>query len=409
MYSIEERLQYKKYVTASFLRNVPIYNWYTFPHSFSPDLVHALLAEFSATPESMVFDPFVGAGTTLLACREKGISAFGVDQLPFSVFVSNAKIRNYNYKDLYIALSHFKLTKNGDARFRTIPIWDKAFSVTTKRQIEGIYGWISSLPDRRVSDFFTLSLLSLLEEFSFTTKSGGWLRLVNKEIEPAELIEKFIEKSKAMISDICKSTATKNRGSWYAMPGDARHKHKSAQKADIVISSPPYLNRHDYTRIFSLEMALHFVVSNEELIAIRKKSLRSHVEAKPPSNSTHLSYCQPPILQECLEELKERLQLRDKRRITCMVQGYFEDMFMTLHSISHRLTANGKVAFVISNVRFSGVTILVDEILAKIGEQAGLMPQKIIVARYRGNSSQQMGLYGREPVRESVVIWQKAS
>ena len=60
---------------------------------------------------------------------------------------------------------------------------------------------------------------------------------------------------------------------------------------------------------------------------------------------------------------------------------------------------------VVSNVRFGGVNIPVDQLLAQIGEQAGLHTEDILMARYRGNSAQQMGRFQRKPSRESIVVW----
>ena len=37
------------------------------------------------------------------------------------------------------------------------------------------------------------------------------------------------------------------------------------RKYDAIITSPPYPNRHDYTRIYSLEMLFDFVKSNDDL------------------------------------------------------------------------------------------------------------------------------------------------
>lgn len=59
------------------------------------------------------------------------------------------------------------------------------------------------------------------------------------------------------------------------------------------------------------------------------------------------------------------------------------------------------------NAQYRGVPIAVDELTAEIGEQAGLRCDKLIVARYRGNSAQQMGKYGRNPSRESVVVFRR--
>ena len=91
-----------------------------------------------------------------------------------------------------------------------------------------------------------------------------------------------------------------------------------------------------------------------------------------------------------------------------MLEGYFEDMYLSLAEMHRCLRDKGKVALVVSNVRFAGVTIPVDTILAEIGEQVGLTPKEIWAVRYRGNSSQQMRNYKRELSRESIVIWEKS-
>lgn len=67
----------------------------------------------------------------------------------------------------------------------------------------------------------------------------------------------------------------------------------------------------------------------------------------------------------------------------------------------------GRVGIVIRNVQYNGLAFPVDEITARIGEQFGLHPERLVVARYRGNSAQQMATYGRKPARESVVILQR--
>lgn len=62
---------------------------------------------------------------------------------------------------------------------------------------------------------------------------------------------------------------------------------------------------------------------------------------------------------------------------------------------------------VVDNVRFEGQLVPVDLVLSDIAERYGFLIDEIVVARYKGNSSQQMGRYGRIPVRESVTVWRK--
>jgi hypothetical protein len=97
------------------------------------------------------------------------------------------------------------------------------------------------------------------------------------------------------------------------------------------------------------------------------------------------------------------------KRIPRMIIGYFEDIFLTLISLKKSAKQGAKLAFVVGNVRHSGVMIPVDEIIVAIGLQLGFTHSGSWVLRLRGNSAQQMGRYGREPSRESIVMLQLPS
>jgi len=90
-----------------------------------------------------------------------------------------------------------------------------------------------------------------------------------------------------------------------------------------------------------------------------------------------------------------------------MLTAYFVDMDMVIREWGRVLAPRAQVAMVVDNVRFAGEMIPVDLILSEMAEQYGFNTEDIIITRYKGNSSQQMGRYGRVPVRESVVIWRK--
>ena len=406
-YTIEERPEYGKYVTAKLPRVTPIYRWFSYPHSFSRELVHELLDFFGARPGEWVLDPYVGAGTTLLACREKSIQAFGIDELPLSVFVSNAKSQSYDVQELKSCIDSFFMVETTSDPFGTIPVVDVAFTPYVRGKINSIYTWTSQL-SLSTRNFFILALLSILENISQTAKSGGWLRIIENQVDQDQVEVIYKAKVKQMIEELELSNLPNNCGeSWYAIQGDARTIDTYEHPVKYVITSPPYLNRHDYTRVFALEMALHFVKTNADLIAIRSQALRSHVEARPLENLMVSGYSQPQSLTSIINKIKEISSKSDRRRVPKMIEGYFEDMYSCLKALYSGLEDNGKVAFVLGNVRFSGVSIPVDEIVAEIGEQAGFQMNKIIIARYRGNSAQQMKEFGREPSRESIIIWQK--
>jgi hypothetical protein len=250
--------------------------------------------------------------------------------------------------------------------------------------------------------FFRTALLAILENAGGAQKAGGWVRLLPALPPAAALLPLYNSQVKRMLNDVRQDTVSRPTGAWRVDVGDART-HIVTPKVTGVITSPPYLNRHDYTRIFCLELALGFVSGQKQLKDLRYRSLRSHVEARKIDMAATTTYRIPASLRTVLDELTIR-GLNDGRLLQT-IEGYFEDMHATLHCIRASLLPGGFVAMVLGNSRFSGVTIPVDEIVAEIGEGVGLRWHETWIARHRGNSAQQMASFGRAPSRESIILW----
>src|SRR5439155_1564046 len=72
-YPLKRRPKWGSWVTPKGLVKKSIHRWYVFPHSFTSELVHQLIADWGLDQNDHILDPFAGAGTTLLAAKEKGI------------------------------------------------------------------------------------------------------------------------------------------------------------------------------------------------------------------------------------------------------------------------------------------------------------------------------------------------
>jgi DNA modification methylase len=400
--------KYKSLISPARDKNEPIYNWHAFKHSYSKQLVEELIQEFKLPKGSWVLDPFSGGGTTLLACKELGINTQGFDILPFSVFLSNVKTRTYKPEELRKQLASFAAApktraKKGES-LPDINIVNLAFNTGVKNELLTIRRQIELIRNSIIKDFYMLGLLSILESVSNASKAGGFLRITNKKIAAKDVRPAFLDRVTRMITDVeifnqrHKPQAVKSSTAL----GDARN-FPISRKFDAIITSPPYPNRHDYTRIYALELILNFVQDNDELKKIRYDTLRSHVEAK--KRFEIVGYKKPAIVDKLVDQVKKRGTNNSK--VPEMIEGYFEDMFLCLLQMRKSLKKNGKIALVVSNVRFAGVNVPVDKILAEVGEQSGLVARDILVARYRGNSAQQMDTYKKRPSRESIVVWEK--
>jgi hypothetical protein len=150
-------------------------------------------------------------------------------------------------------------------------------------------------------------------------------------------------------------------------------------------------------------MILDGLKSNDELKSIRYKTIRSHVEARKQFESK--CYEEVSLLLNILKRINKNGL--NNPQVEEMLKGYFEDMYIVLENLCKHLKPKGKLGIVVSNVRFSGISVPVDKILALMGQQLGLKLHSIILLRRRGNSSQQMKKYKRKSSRESIIIWDK--
>jgi site-specific DNA-methyltransferase (cytosine-N4-specific) len=90
------------------------------------------------------------------------------------------------------------------------------------------------------------------------------------------------------------------------------------------------------------------------------------------------------------------------------VRGYFYEMTCIIAECFRILHPGAYVYIVNDNVRYAGINISVDLILSHIAEKLGFVVEKILVLpTKKGNSSQQMGIHGRKPLRKCVYVWRK--
>lgn len=413
---LTKKFEFRKLVTYVPNKKTPIFNWFPYKEGFSRDLVIKMLNEFKVPQGGNVLDPFGGCGTTVLTCKQQGFNSAAVDILPIAVFVATVKLRGpeeYDLGKLEKAIQQLLdiAYKESSDRLPDIPIIHKAFPPNTQKELLFFKEEILKIHDPKIRDFLLLGLLSILVDVSFTSKDGQYLRLVEKTIPPVS--EVLTRKLHMMLSDLKGNTLQEQsllfernenvqlRGQAKVMLGDARKLDLPSNAFDAVVTSPPYLNRYDYSRIYALELGLNFVKDAAELKKIRHSLLRSHIEVRPaPTDDVKV-----PALVEILGNLNKK-DLNNPR-IPIMIKGYFEDMKLAIEEMYRVCKKNAVVALVVGNVRFEGEIVPVDLILSEVAKNAGFQPVGVWATRYKGNSSQQMGKYGRIPVRESIILWRK--
>jgi len=404
---LELNPELRKLVTFELSKEKPIHSWFHFKEGFSPDLFFYLMERFlkeESEDINLVIDPFCGVGTTLLSSQDLGIDAIGLDVSPLMVFVSNTKLqRGYDMKKLKDEISYITSLKY-DFKHREWPQIDfinikKAFRSYVREEILFFREKIMEIEDEKIRNLFLLALLSIIIPVSRIRKDGGVLKIYKRRnIPPVRVILK--NKLKKMYKDLNKVHAENEaKANCFARLGDARKIDLEKNSADFCLTSPPYLNWVDYTKVYALELSL-LVPSLKERKKIRSRSFRSYL----PDEKENFKKVRDK--SQVLDSLMEFLAGKDDvRKPLWVIDAYFSDIFSFLKSLKEVLANECIAAIVVSNTSIPYLTIDTDIILAELSESLGFEVERIIVANVR--KCVMRNIKEEKPVRESIVLIRK--
>lgn len=391
----------------------PIHRWYGYKEGFSPSFVSDFIEKYSEFNNSVVFDPFGGVGTTGLEAIKMGHDAYLMDVNPLGLFASKIKTRHYSEKECLDILKECDcFSKTNDFPIKvTVPndTVTRYFSSTTWDALLKVKSYIADITSDCVKNIFSLALLSLIEAISTHHKNGNGVkkkRVLPEDNNYESLKTKLLEKIQTFIDDI-KTVNLRNECT--VLSQSNLEPYNLPVKADIVLTSPPYANCFDYSKVYLTELWVGGFFSNkDDQKTFRDNSVISHVHYRwQPRNESYGSSIVNDIIVPILQTKKLW-----SNNIIPMLKGYFADMGKFLFNLSQNLNNGATVGIVVGNSVYGGTPIATDIILAKQAEEMGYSCEQIKVYRKVIASSQQMVILSpseKDLVRESLVVlkWQR--
>jgi len=393
--------------------NCPVHRWYAYKEGFSPSFVRDFIKRFSKSSQDIVFDPYGGVGTTVLVANEMGMKSFSLDVSPLGNFASRVKNASYTAEDVQ-CLNHtvdcFQKLKNFDNsdNYNINPTVISYFAPSSYDAIIQVKNFIGTISNKKVHDIFLLSLLSILEGVSTHRKNGNGVKKKSVPPSPSNFIDiqkKVLDKITEFQEDIAKS---KRQIDNLILDGSCLEQYMLPQKANVVITSPPYANCFDYSKVYLIELWMGgFFCTKSDQQQFRESSVISHVHYRWSRNDE----INIPLVDNCIVPLLKSRKLWSNS-IPNMIKGYFHDMYKCLKNLSENIEDGANVGFVVGNPTYAGVVIATDLLLADIATSLGYECVEIKVYRKIVPSSQQTKLiddHDKKYVRESLVIlqWKK--
>ena len=427
----------------------PFYGWFKYKEGFASRLVAYFIKHLADSP-GVLLDPFAGAGASLFASAALGWDAIGIELLPVVFYimdvrqsVTRVKPEKFSQMIKQVSAVRFGELATPEYAFKHIPITEGAFSGQTEKEMAGYLRYCEKeIRDPHIRSLFRFACFAVLEEISYTRKDGQYLRWDRRSTKVRSKVgfdkgtihpfrRAVLQKLSKMSDDLmfwregwCRD---KKIGTVDIRQGSCLEllPQMPVNSVDLVITSPPYCNRYDYTRTYALELAF-LERGADDVKNLRQAMLSCTVENKEKVEMLRQIYANRRRLnafekvqhvfdsQEALQEVLDALdhcrehEMLNNSNVPRMVRNYFYEMCFVVFELARVLRPGGKIVMVNDNVRYAGEEVPVDLILSDFARTFGLKVRHIwTLPRGKGNSSQQMGSHGRQELRKCVYIWER--
>ncbi|MBU0591552.1 site-specific DNA-methyltransferase [Candidatus Micrarchaeota archaeon] len=382
-----------KLMTFELSKDKPTHGWFWYKEGFAPEIVeyainygnkiHTHKCD-SKLPE-IILDPFCGVGTTLLTAKQKNILSIGVDASQLAVFISKTKTDDYAEEDIgaveIFVTNKLRSLKNTNLQKWQFELFDPR-AVFPKRNYNQILAIREAIEQEepRTRNLLLLALLSVLPQASIMLKDGGVLKIKKDKLAiPAKDV--FKRKVKRMVRELRERDYSGYTPEVFI--GDARALETPTESIDLIVTSPPYLNNIDYSKVYGIELSL-LHMSKAEAEEVRMRAIRSFIGKDMKVNE----------MPEEVGELGNQIPI---------VGSYFKDMEQAIMEMFRVLSSGSCAHVIVSNSIIHNTHVIVDEIFAEMAERIGFSDVEIIVGAERVADVRPQ----KVKTRESIVVMRK--
>ena len=354
--------------------------YHTYPAMMIPQVARTLIENYAPKDKcTLIFDPYMGSGTTLVEASVKGINSIGTDINPLARLISMAKTIHFDTDKIQKYISQIQVmpflyspdkVENTDfSRISNHLFW---YSEDTLYKLSYISQIIDSIEESQQL-FFKIALSEIVREVSYTR---------NGEFKRFRMQEDKIKQFNPDVFGIFESKLYRNLEGlkqFNSLKSNALTKIYDFNtvfdipdgvlpddSVDMVVTSPPYGDSHTTVAYgqFSRWANEWFGFPNAQnldnlLMGGKKKAVREF-ETK--------------IIDQ---ELKE-IEIQDKKRYLEVV-SFLNDYYYSIKHIAPKIRKGGRICFVVGNRTVKGVQIPLDYFTAETFEYHGFNHEITIV------------------------------
>ena len=369
-----------------------------FPYyaGYSETFARALLQSARLSSDAVVLDPWNGSGTTTYTAARLGIKSLGSDLNPVMVVIARARLLPPSEADSIEPLGR-ELVNFVKSDYRLIdgeePLspWFTDETTATVRVIEqgirrlliGTRTLTSSGPEldhiSGLAATFYVALFAVCREHAapFRCSNPTWLRWPRDcdsrvRVAPHVIQRSFLANLESM------SRALANRqdlltdeiiGASDVRLADTATMGLPAESFDLILTSPPYCTRIDYTAATRIELALL-----DGLVGTTPKelSLKMIGSVRVPPQGIEVSPLWGQRCRQFLDEIRKHPSKASSGYYYKTHLDYFDKMSRSLRNLARSLKKDGTAVFVVQDSYYKNIHNDLPVITTEIAEAHGL-------------------------------------
>ncbi len=383
------------FVDPSFAANkaLPVHRWVPWIAGFSSDFVRDVTAH-EMEGKGTVLDPFAGVGTTLVEAAFMGHDVIGFEINPYAALACQVKLEAGRV-DLDALLGEIgrlkrfcsKAAKQGRPPMSAPPEGFRTrrafYSPKVLRKVLTLQDFIDTIEDVLVRRLFQTAFASTMvsySNYSYEPSLGTRKAAGKADIEDANVAGAVTEKLREMAEDIRWVRANTQEAETKARV--IRHSFFTCRDviepvvADLVITSPPYLNNYHYIRNTRPHLYwLGFAAKPKDTKLLERENFGKYWQTVREEERVELDFEGAP--RSLVEQLAHLRALNTDRGIyggngwANYATAYFNDCYRFVQGLLHVLKPGASAYVVIGNSILQGVMIPTDVYLGQIAELAG--------------------------------------
>jgi hypothetical protein len=384
------------------------HGWLRLTPAYSVALVREIVSRYPAG--IVVTDPFSGTGTTALVAAEHGAHGQAVDLNPFLIWLGNAKLRSY--PDAVIGRTERLLGEVLSASREAVgepELWRPAIFRIERWWSEPALAALAALratldevetgPARDLLEIALCRTLIGVSNAAFDHQSMSFRSPAGSASSPANVLARFA----AEAAEIIASAATDLPGSGEVVAGDARAVDLAGLPAscDLLLTSPPYVNRMSYIR--ELRPYMYWLRYLEDAATAGELDWRA-IGGTWGVATSRLGTWSTEETTPVADELATvcRAISRDGGRsgplLSAYVHKYVDDMWAHFQSAFKHVRSGGTASYIVGNSTFYGHLVPVEEWYATMLREAGFGEVSVTNIRKR-NSNKRLFEFNVSAVR----------